>query len=333
MNKQATGFVLLIGLLLLNGPITRSLSAQDIIAEEVRIQGKEVMLAGTLYIPESCAIECPAMVFLGGGSADTRKNQIPFAERFARKGIVSLIFDKRGAGESTGDYEARTFDNLADDAVSAIRYLAEREETDPARTGLWGGSEGGSVALMAATRTKGVAFVVNLAGPVQHFRAGFLHGISSALHKHGSSEMQRKDLMMLWVRYFEDAEDGLIKPALLADIRSWKETVDADLIPPDTSAYPPEPNSHHRSFWFLHRLPVLENLDMPVFMVYGEYDKLVPAELNLSIMKEAFDLNGQSNYESHVFPRASHAFVTPEGQLVPDFFKTQIDWVLRQVGE
>lgn len=273
------------------------------------------------------------MVFLGGGSAATRKNQIPFAERFANKGIVSLIFDKRGAGESTGDYEARTFDNLADDAVTAFQYLGARAETDASKTGLWGGSEGGSVALMAAARTKGVAFLINLAGPVQHFRDGFLHALSDTLQTAGLTVQQSKEVRQLWVQYFEDADDGLITSQLLEDMRDWQDTIDARYLPPDTTAYPPEPNAHHRSYWYLHRLSIFEHLDMPVFMIFGEFDQPVPPEQNIPIIEEAFGRLGKTNYEIHIFPQASHAFVTPEGKLVPSFFETQIEWILHQTDE
>jgi dipeptidyl aminopeptidase/acylaminoacyl peptidase len=67
-------------------------------------------------------------------------------------------------------------------------------------------------------------------------------------------------------------------------------------------------------------------------MIFGEYDQPVPPEQHVPIVKQAFKKLGQSNYEIHLFPQASHAFVTPEGQLVPAFFETQIDWVLRQAG-
>jgi|GEM_PF-4940792 len=309
-----------------------SLIAQESVhVEEVRIEGPEVTLAGSLYIPESCSSDCPATVFLGGGSADTRKNQIPFAERFARKGIVSLIFDKRGAGESTGDYDSRTFDNLADDAVTAFHYLAKRAETDAAKTGLWGGSEGGSVALMAGARTKGVGYIINLAGPVQFFQEGYMYELAASLGEKEMSNEQNESLLKVWNYYFEDARKGAISAEVLTDIKQWQNKVESALLPPDTSAFPPEADPHPRSFWYLHRLTIFEHLDMPVFMVFGELDGAVPPGINTSIVETAFEALGKSNYEIYVFPRASHAFTTPEGQLVPQFFETQIDWVLNQV--
>ena len=59
--------------------------------EDVRIPSNAGTLAGSLYAPEQCT-SCPAVVFLGGGSANTRANQIPFAERFASEGIIALIY-------------------------------------------------------------------------------------------------------------------------------------------------------------------------------------------------------------------------------------------------
>ena len=185
---------------------------------------------------------------------------------------------------------------------------------------------------MAAARASDVSFLVSLAGPVHHFRAGFLHELNASLQKAGLDKMQRKALRSLWTRYFEDAGDGYIEPPLLADIRIQKEIVAEEFIPPDTTAYPPESNPHPRSFWYLHRLSIFENLGMPVFIVLGENDQLVPEAQTTSIVKEAFEMFGKSNYKIHVFPKASHSFVTPDGQLVSRFFETQIDWVLQQAG-
>ncbi len=300
--------------------------------EEVRIDHGDIQLAGSLYLPEGC-VACPGLVLLGGGSSTTRERQAPFAERFARAGIASLIYDKRGTGESTGNFDARSFADMASDGLAAFRALRVHEKIDPAQVGLWGGSEGGALALMAAAQAPSVAFVVNLAGPVEHFRAGRLMALREQMHDAALPEAQQAAIVALWHQYYDDAADGFIAASTLEEIRRWHaDGLDAS-APPVQTQYPPEANPHVRSFAHLHRLSVLDRLGMPVFMLYGEYDELVPDETNLAIIQHAFGEAGKTNFDVHVYPKASHAFTTPEGTLVPEFFETQINWVQQQVNK
>jgi alpha-beta hydrolase superfamily lysophospholipase len=49
----------------------------------------------------------------------------PFWQRrHRRRGVVAFIYDKRGVGESTGDWKTSTLDDLARDAKAAIHVLA-----------------------------------------------------------------------------------------------------------------------------------------------------------------------------------------------------------------
>ena len=54
-----------------------------------------------------------------------------------------LIYDKRGVGESTGDWRTATFSDLAEDALGAVELLKEHQQIDPSRIGLFGLSQGG----------------------------------------------------------------------------------------------------------------------------------------------------------------------------------------------
>ena len=59
-----------------------------------------------------------------------------------RNGYAVFRYDKRGAGESEGDYgKATTFD-FAEDTEAAIEYLKSCSEVDQNSIGLIGHSEG-----------------------------------------------------------------------------------------------------------------------------------------------------------------------------------------------
>lgn len=88
------------------------------------------------------------------------------ADLFASHGIAALAYDKRGSGDSTGSYGiVANYQLLADDLLAGVALLRDRADIDPARTGVWGGSEGGWVAPLAAARSPDVAFVVAVSAP------------------------------------------------------------------------------------------------------------------------------------------------------------------------
>lgn len=310
--------------------LPRVLQAQtDITSEDVSFSSQDLTLAGSVYLPEGCT-SCPAMVFLGGGSARTRNNQIPFAERFARKGIAALVYDKRGAGGSTGNYDSISFEDLVTDATAAVHYLSTRPEINANLIGLWGGSEGGTMALIVASRTDQVAYTINLAGPVNLFRESQLYSFNQAMKADGVEDAARKQVHDLWTTYFEEAEAGTISASTMKRIQNWPTTT-RSFIPPERADFPPEDGATGRSFWHLNKLEVMPRLNAPVLMAFGELDQRVPAAANIELIEHIIQTYGKANIEHYTFPKASHAFVTPEGVLVTDFFEVQINWALKQI--
>jgi len=67
----------------------------------------------------------PGIVILQGSSTHLRHDYRCDADRFARMGLVTPTFDKRGKGESSGNSGAASYDVLADDAaaVEILRRL------------------------------------------------------------------------------------------------------------------------------------------------------------------------------------------------------------------
>ena len=67
-----------------------------------------------------------------------------------RHGIAVLRYDKRGVGDSTGDFAAATSVDFASDVDAAVAFLNSRPEVDKHHIGLIGHSEGGAIAPPAA---------------------------------------------------------------------------------------------------------------------------------------------------------------------------------------
>jgi dienelactone hydrolase len=130
----------------------------------------KVKLAGTLTAPKGEG-PFPAVLLIAGSGPNSR-DEVVFGHRvflvladyLTRRGLVVLRSDKRGIGQSKGNYAEATSVDFADDALAGVEYLKTRMEVDPRKIGLVGHSEGGVVAPMVAARCADVAFIVLMAG-------------------------------------------------------------------------------------------------------------------------------------------------------------------------
>jgi alpha/beta superfamily hydrolase len=126
--------------------------------EETSIQSGEAKLYGKLYIPD--AVPAPALLICHGlnvkGSNGLRL-YTRLAETVCRGGFVSLMFDFRGVGRSTGHFDYGFGEQ--EDVKSALNFLASRPEVASNRIFIVGHSLGGAVSIYAVqneTRIKGL---------------------------------------------------------------------------------------------------------------------------------------------------------------------------------
>ena len=111
-----------------------------------------------------------ALVFIHGSGKQTRNMR--WAERFAREGIAALVYDKRGAGKSGGEYEGeqsvseKNIALLADDAMSALQKLSSHPSLKGIPVGFAGISQAGWIGPLAAEKSTLAKFLVLWSGPV-----------------------------------------------------------------------------------------------------------------------------------------------------------------------
>lgn len=118
--------------------------------------------AAWLYLPASLSGPAPAVV-LAPGLAGVRHARVDdFAADFARAGLVALVFDYRGFGDSAGrPRQVMTVRGQLADWRGAVAAVRQMPEIDPGRVALWGGSITGGHVLRVAADDPDVAAVVS----------------------------------------------------------------------------------------------------------------------------------------------------------------------------
>ena len=142
-------------------------------SREVSFADGPVTLAGTLTTPPGVG-PFPAVVMIAGSGPQNRDETVAghriflvIADALTRKGIAVLRYDKRGVGQSTGNYVTATQKDFLNDARAALDWLRRQPGIIPAKTGLLGHSEGAVIAPALAGSDGGVAFTVLLSAPAE----------------------------------------------------------------------------------------------------------------------------------------------------------------------
>jgi pimeloyl-ACP methyl ester carboxylesterase len=140
--------------------------------ERVNIPSNGFSLAGTISRPASAVGKLPAVVLVGA-SGPTDRDGLAFgvpilgelAGAIADAGFLVVRYDKRGIGQSGGRAESAGLLDYVEDARAAIKMLERRKDVDPKRIAVIGHSEGGIVALTAASKDKRIGAVAVLGTP------------------------------------------------------------------------------------------------------------------------------------------------------------------------
>lgn len=294
---------------------------------EAAFTNGEVALSGELVLPATQGRH-PAIVFLHGSGAEGRWASRYLASKFARAGFVALIFDKRGVGKSTGDWQKSTFEDLAADAAAGVRFLAEQREVDPGRIGVYGHSQGGTISPLVAERSS-LAFLIASAAAgldpaeVEIYSIGNSIGIPSLKGKE-RTDAERFVREIVAVAYQGKSRKTLDDMIVAFKDRSWFFT-------------PPAPD---HSYWTISRsidkfrpLDHWRKVTTPVLLVYGAHDERVPPAESATVITGALKKSGNGMVTVKTYPTANHTFhIVPQDpkdgwpKRVADYADTLTSW-------
>ncbi|GII75698.1 hypothetical protein Sru01_06800 [Sphaerisporangium rufum] len=292
---------LLAALYLVTVPVAAEASAPppavppDLTATEVSFRGAgDLTLHGTVLSPAGAKTARPGIVLVhGAGTGTPRTKLMGEAVEFARRGLSVLVYDKQVAGYSLFH---RSYSRLADDALGAVATLRRQPGVDPAKVGVWGLSEGGWVAPIAAARSADVAFVVLVGANGLPPLRQQTWAVAAGLRKAGVSGS-----------LVDRAEHNL-----------YRVIADGGMFP--------EP--------YYDPAPTIGAIRRPVLGIWGTHDLLTPPAESPPIFAEALEKGGNKHYTFRFFPGADHAaHQTPDGgvtrlpELAPGYADLVGSWV------
>jgi predicted alpha/beta hydrolase len=146
---------------------------------------------GSLILPEHTPAAA-TVLFLHGSGAEGRDASRFEATTLCRAGYAALIYDKRGVGQSTGDWRQASFEDLAADAAAGLDWLAARPEIDAEHIGIYGHSQGATIAPLVAARSTHVGFIIAGAGAIGSTADVERYSLRSTVNHGVHSEAERR---------------------------------------------------------------------------------------------------------------------------------------------
>ena len=295
-----------------------------LLSEDVTIDTGVVTLAGTLLTPLD-ETPAPAVIIIPGSGAASRNGSWnmyrSIGEYLVERGIAVLLYDKRGIGGSTGNWETETFHERAQDVAAMITFLKSRTGIDPTQIGLIGHSQGAYIApLVVAEYSSDLKFVVLLAGSGQKVWDQILTNERAESLGNGLSNNEVTEKV-------SDVEKQL---QFIQKFQSLCRALKA----------------HYLCFVLDYdSAPALEKLTVPTLALYAELDTQVPPEVNIPLIESALQTAGNDDFTIHTFEKTNHWFaqveigtttemreLTQHGKIdhyefTPGFLETLGDWI------
>jgi pimeloyl-ACP methyl ester carboxylesterase len=234
-------------------------------------------------------------------------------------GVGVVTFDRRGEGESTGAPSRGNFELQAKDALAVVEGIGIPV------TGLWGFSQGGWVAPLAAMMSHQVAFLVLVASTGVTPAAQMMYATEQQLTRAGYGQdvvdcaLAMRRALRAWIHNPSASKGRALKSALAEGSREpWWPLA---FLPEDL------PGERGRREWIeemdFDPAPVFAGIRVPTLAFYGTDDAWTPVEESVETWRR---VRG-SAVDIVVVEGASHELTDRNGVISPIYETTMIDWV------
>lgn len=275
------------------------LSAQDTQSEEVVFKSGDLVINGTLVLPDS-AVNVPVLIFIGGSYewGELHPQREVFIRQnleavFPDQGIGILYYDPRGIGDSDGRWGRASLTDFAEDAIAAINYLQQRKEIDATRIGIIGLGEAGWVAqIVAATAPQDVKIMASLGGPIIDPNEQLIN------EYHSSYVCNGQDSTSAYDKAAQKAQSHLNWVNMLPITKRWR---------------------HMKMKLGFEPAEYIQELQIPSLFLFGSNDGQVYPSWSIDELNRIFPDTLPQNFEVHTIIGANHFFhVVPPCYKYPD---------------
>jgi dipeptidyl aminopeptidase/acylaminoacyl peptidase len=300
---------------------------------EVSFQTADSNIVGNLTIPEGKG-PFPAVIVLAGsgpfdrnGDVDPRSGEAlklsstykDIAYALAQEGFVTLRYDKRGVGNSTGEGGDFPEPSLRD-LKAAVSFLKDNPSVDPKRIALVGHSIGGLWALIEAAGNDSIAAVCVMATPAKPFSEVLIEQIDWLVKSQGGNDTDVANYVAQQRAIYDQLRSGELDLSTMSPSERYQYEFVKAIMDVAGADYARE-------------------IKCPALILQGDKDLFTNIPQESQLLKEAFIEGGNKDVKLITFANLDHMFRPTPGQpspqlyyqdrgpISPDVVKTIADWM------
>lgn len=286
------------------------------VEEKITFSSQGNQLVGYLSKPTSVK-KFPVVVVLHSASHGHHDNDLynHLEKNLQEIGIGVFTYDRRGSGESEGDFQSASLEDLAKDALAAIAILKKRNDVAVDKIGLYGISQGGWIAPIAYTlQPEAIQFMV-LSSSCGTSPAGQMeYSAVTTLKMNGYDENIIKkavELRNICNEYYRGNADRTESQNIINEYR--EEAWFSDVYLPWQGNLPKDVKN---TKWFFEMdfdpMPYFKKVKIPLLLFYGDYDRWVPIDKSIENWKAAMKTAKNTNIEVYRIKNAGHMMILDE---------------------
>jgi predicted esterase len=241
-------------------------------------------------------------------------------------GFTIFHYDKRGTGNSEGDWQAATMEELLLDDINAIKYFSNKTGFPLNKIGVKGSSQGATKIPYILNELESLAYGVAVSCPGVSLLESDLN-----YWKNRNAELLGNELVyaeQLQRKVFEFIAGELTKSDLEMAIdkeksKSWFEHI-----------WIPKLDETRIDKKLLYNpIPFYEKTKQPILIIQGKMDEIIPTN-SYELISDALKKSGNTSYKAVLLEGASHSMYNIGqsdfpywSKLHPDYLSTIEDWL------
>ncbi|WP_421801584.1 alpha/beta hydrolase family protein [Flagellimonas sp.] len=291
--------------------------------EDVSFESNELKINGTIWYPKNKGNKA-IIILTSSGNADRSASRAE-AKLFAQRGFTTFHYDKRGTGNSEGDWQIATIEELVKDDINAIEFFSDKTGISLTNIGIKGSSQGATKIPYVLNELESLEYGIAVSCPgvsllesdLNYWKNRNAEIIGNEIE--AATKFQRKVFEFIASKLsrtdLEKAIDNAKSNSWFANV--WVPNLDEVQIDKKLLYSP---------------IPYFQRTKQPILILQGTSDEIIPANSH-EIISAALAKSGNDNYKTVLLEGASHSMYNIGesdfpywSKLHPDYLETIENW-------
>ncbi len=291
-------------------PLSQARAADEVVShdtERVVFESGRFKVVGELRIPSGDG-KYPLVIMVHGDGPAYRTYFYALKKCFLRAGYATLMWDKPGFGQSTGEFSQQHLRaERAEVLLDAIVHVKSHPRIDASHIGVWGISQAGIVIPMALEKTDDISFMIMVGCMGENGIQQTAYLIRRQLRFAGLSEEEASEAENHFIQFFyaETFEQYIKHAKPLYDNPVQRKMGFVSALWDETNWKPHSPDEEG----FYDPMNVIEKVTIPVLAFFGEKDTQVDPIQGVNAYKKALTKAGNKYFRVELIPNADHNII------------------------